>query len=236
MNMGTLNVTDWARFQSDITKTKQSLDDFAASGDIGMLACAVSGRDPQHYSAVQNAGFRFIESRLFVEKRNSEFTLDGSCLNSIRPFEPEDEAGLLRIATSVFWDGRFLSDSKINQADGLKRYGKIVSQTIERTRTNPNWHIFVIGDVGDPKCFLSCEHDGDHCRLDLGAADVEKGSSIAYRRIVQLWSGVVLWASQSGAKRYSAQIGANNTAIGSVYGNLGFTPRKAEIMFHKHYF
>ena len=236
MNVGTLNVIDWTRFQMDIGKTKLALDRFAAMNNIGLVACAVNGRDPEHYGSVQDAGFRFIESRLFVEKRSCKFDVDDSCLSSIRAFDQADAAHLIRIATSVFWDGRFLSDPRMNREDGLRRYGKILVQTIERTRTDTNWHVFVIGEVGDPKGFLSCEFDGEHCRLDLGAADIEKGSSVAYRRIMRLWSGVVLWASRNGAKRYSAQIGANNTTIGSVYCNLGFTPRRAEVMFHKHYF
>ena len=235
MNMGQLNILDWGCVTGKPKEADRALTNFTSDENIGMLSCVVTGRDPVLYSAIQDIGFRFIESRLFVEKRNNRAEIDNSCLESIRPFEEADENEVMDIATTVFWDGRFLSDSKFPREKGLQRYGKIVQQTIQKTCDLDNWHLFVIGEPGQPTGFLSCEIDQTHCRLDLGAAGVEKGGAVAYRRILQLWSGVVLWAINGGARQFSAQIGSNNTAINSVYCKLGFVPRKAEIMFHRHF-
>jgi hypothetical protein len=227
-NVGSVS-PDWPELEANPAAFASLLEQAAASHQLELVSCSIDAANYGRCSALQAAGFVFIESRLQMRSIGTRHKAWSDA--SMRLFEEADRERLLDISGHVFVDGRYTADQRFPEELAQKRNRILIEQALDIGNTD-RVQVWVVGPVGAPHSFLYIRRDGKKADYQLGAADTDEGNGMAAMRLLAIYAAVATRLREEGVREIKAQIASSNAAVGQIYQRIGFTLDASQLMFH----
>jgi dTDP-4-amino-4,6-dideoxy-D-galactose acyltransferase len=199
---------------------------FCARERVEILYLLAASDDPLTVRLAEDAGFRLVDVRVTLERRDApvpEAPPDGP---TIRAAAPSDVDELLRLAEVSHVDTRFFADQRL-----APRAPALYARWLERALADAKGTVFVAEVDGRPGGYLACSVDaGGDGNIGLVAV-----SSAARRRGVgsSLVRAALAWTAARGAARTTVVTQARNVEAQALYQRAGFLTRSVELWLHK---
>jgi dTDP-4-amino-4,6-dideoxy-D-galactose acyltransferase len=195
--------------------------DRAAEG-IDCLYLLSSAADSATHWAAQDAGFRLVDIRVTLERRE---LAAGTVAPLVRPAAPADVPALREIARASHYDSRFYADPHFSR----EACGRLYETWIERSCAGWAQAVLVVEAEGSPAGYLTCHVSGAEGSIGLVAIrESSRGRGFGG----QLMSAALSYFARAGTSRVEVVTQGRNLASQRLYQRFGFCPSAVQLWYH----
>lgn len=204
----------------------EALEVWCHAHAVTLVSCRIDHHRIRESIALEQRGFRFIETTFEPTIDLSSFAQDPRMPIGIELAGPDDVDAIASIANTAFTTGRFLVDPRLDPALSGARY----AEWVRSSSANPS-HEVLKGTVnGELIGFFIGERDADRGMYWHLTAVAPEWQGRGYG--AALWRAMLLRHRAEGVATVRTTISGHNLAVLNLYARLGFAFQRARMTFH----
>lgn len=196
---------------------------------VAVCSSTVGPADTSWRSALDRAGFRFVDMTLEPSLAGLQTAHLPKCRFPVRAARPEDGDAIRAIAATSFVHGRYHADPLFPRELANLRYRNWVSRAL--SSPGPEDSILVLEQGGRVRGFFHVVVSDSSADLRLVAVSEEVKSTIIG---FELYVATLHEMRRRGIQRVTSVISATNTAVLNVHAKLGFRFDNCRLIYHWH--
>ena len=200
---------------------------WCAQEGVEALQFLADPNDAETAQAVQAAGFRYVDTRMMLERPIADLAkLQGALPEAIHVGDGSEAAALAEVARVSHRDSRFYHDPGFDRARCDDLYATWVKNSFEGFAQA----VLVATHAGQPAGYLSCHlNDDDTGQIGLVAVgEAARGHGLGGKLV----EGSLAWFANAGKPRAVVVTQGRNVAALRMYERLGFLTHSVGDWYH----
>lgn len=207
-------------------QTMQQIQSWCDVQRIDCLYFLADSSDSETVTLAEDAGFRFVDIRVTLERKIEQLPSSGDTRGSIRPYRADDLSTLRNIARVSHHDSRFYHDKKFPESlcDAL------YETWIEKSAHGYADIVWVATLQDEPLGYISCHWaPSGNPRIGLFAvAKQAQGLGLGKHLLLE----GLRWFAQKGVPTVSVVTQGRNIRGQRLYQGCGFVTRSMQLWYH----